>query len=647
MEVEGYGYLSNVIGKVNDAPMFWLPYLVIPLKSKRQSGLLFPRFGLSNLGFNFVQPIFFALSRSTDMTLGLGHYGGRGRRVEWEGRYALERGSALAQVFYQRDKTFGEYLEGQRLNLGNSTERWGLNLQQNHEFPFGIRQKLRLLEVSDNLYPSNLNDVPGFGEAFIASDLSLSHATNQVSTYGYVRRHRNLIHSAPDPRSFDDDTVQVFPHAVLTTNDRFLFGSSVAGGLTLGLTNFTRGGGPFDRDQTGGPVDDGTPFRLGQDPLRESLRLSLKPTLYTTLRPFDVVQWVPSLRYHQYFYSFPGGVESLSRGYLQFTNDLSTQLERIYEFEDPGTPKMKHLIRPMLRYSLIPAISEPRHPFMQQMQFARDNDYTGYNFDNEDLVPIDPPRNNSNYFMPQGNAIEYGFSTQLIRKRNSQILRERMLQEDRENPGRQNLMIPQALPGAGFQGASYQRSLEWQGGQSFNFRELRQTGRPQQPLSRLYSRMLAEYDQWSGGIDYFYIPYQPITASTNRHIFTTSGTYFFERSLRQGVLDFERSMNFTYGFNRSSTTSQTHNLRTQVTWSLSDYVMPSVAFAYDLLSRLPQTLTTRLSFQSPSECWRLMLTMNQTQCQLITPNLSGWCSNFNIDLAMNWAGRGFGGLGAP
>ena len=39
MQVDGYAYMSNVTTKVDDAPAFWLPYLVVPMKTRRQTGL--------------------------------------------------------------------------------------------------------------------------------------------------------------------------------------------------------------------------------------------------------------------------------------------------------------------------------------------------------------------------------------------------------------------------------------------------------------------------------------------------------------------------------------------------------------------------------------------------------------------------------
>lgn len=57
MQTEGYAYLSNVTARLKDAPAFWLPYLVVPMKTRRQTGFLFPPFAASgNNGFQIVLP---------------------------------------------------------------------------------------------------------------------------------------------------------------------------------------------------------------------------------------------------------------------------------------------------------------------------------------------------------------------------------------------------------------------------------------------------------------------------------------------------------------------------------------------------------------------------------------------------------------
>src|SRR5207247_1463956 len=94
--------------KINEAPALYLPYAIIPVKTRRQTGLLFPRIQpASQNGFTFMQPFYWAISRSTDATLAAGFYALRGVKAEGQFRYVLSpRSHGQLDGFYLRDKQF-------------------------------------------------------------------------------------------------------------------------------------------------------------------------------------------------------------------------------------------------------------------------------------------------------------------------------------------------------------------------------------------------------------------------------------------------------------------------------------------------------------------------------------------------------------
>lgn len=627
LQLDGYAYLSSVTAKVADAPAFWIPYMIVPIKTRRQSGLLIPQFGFTNEGVTFVQPFFWAISRSFDMTFGAGTYGGRGRRLEWEGRYALTKGQGTANFYHLNDRTFREYLDGKPYTATvteSSSARWGLKVEQTQELPFGIQEKLRIIDVSDSLYLLKVGDLPGNGEAYLTSDLSFSHASDKVSSFVTARRYRNILTPlAEDPRTFDPKTVQVLPQAEVSTNDKVFFDGNLVAGLSLGATNFIREGDYFDRDPYGGSVPVGTGFRPGIDPIREAVRARVNQSLYTTLRMADVISVVPRANYRHYFYDFNGHASSLSRGYLGLELDLSTQFERVYDREATSEfPRIKHLIRPLISYSVIPFRHEPVHPFTRQIEYARERQFTGYTFDNEDVIPMDSTLNNANYFAPKGNAVSYGFTTQIERKR--------------------KLTTAEGTP-ASF---SYDLPVEWSAGQSFNLRELRKGEDLQKPLSRFYSLMTANFDHANGYFDYYYIPYQPITEDTSRHVYSLGANWVISKGMGR-VLSFERNIGASYSYNRSNNQSQTQSVRLSTVYSLNDYIMPGASVSYDMLKSRWQEANSTLTFQSPSECWKLDLSYLQSVCPKVRPDDTGWCGSFRFNLSLNLTGSGFGSISDP
>ncbi len=609
MQLDGYGYLSNVTTLVKDVPAFWLPYLVIPVKSRRQTGFIFPPFRFSgNNGAQFVLPFFWAINRSADITLGAGVYTQRGKRIEGEGRYALSpRSNGIAKLYYVSDRNFAV------------PNRWALNASQTQELPFHIEEKLRLNELSDNIYPLDFpDDIPSiYGEAFAPSSLTFSRSASDVSAFIALQRYRNIVNSTPDntlaqQTQFDNRTVQAFPNALLTVNDRFLGGTPFLGGLTLGFTNFTRGAGAFDYDNSSVPF--GTPipipappFRPGIDPIREATRLSITPTVYTTFRPFDVFSVVPSLQYHQFVYNFGNQVPGLYRGYLLFQTDLSTQIERIYEFpDDPGMPRAKHLIRPTLTYSYIPYIREPDHPFINQINNSQMNNISGYNFDDNDIVPYTYTQSSANYFVPLGNSLAYGFTTQWIRRKGAE----------------------------GVEAPSYQNTVEFSAGQALNFREITNPVDPSDPhiFTRLYSILNLNLDRLISSTNYYYYP--DVFPSTSRHTLSTNATYIIERGARQRILTYDRSITLGYAYNKiNGITSSMNGL---LNFSISDYLMPfgTISYAFEPIGQLLGAGFGAV-LQSPSQCWKLTAGVNYS----VTTGTS-----YTFDLSLNLTGAGFGGV---
>jgi LPS-assembly protein len=49
-ELGGYAFIKNSFLKFGGVPVFWIPYLIVPLKSDRQTGLLTPEFESSQAG---------------------------------------------------------------------------------------------------------------------------------------------------------------------------------------------------------------------------------------------------------------------------------------------------------------------------------------------------------------------------------------------------------------------------------------------------------------------------------------------------------------------------------------------------------------------------------------------------------------------
>ena len=696
LQFDGYAYMSNVTAKVKDAPAFWLPYMVIPVKTRRQTGFLFPTFQLSGpFGFAFVEPFFWAISREADMTIGAGTYTNMGRRLEYQGRYVLTpRNKGEIDIDSVNDGGFAlsgnlapELAGNSNIygapynNPSGNTERWGVKVAQLQELPYHVDEKVNLNLVSDNAYPATFPlDSPYGSEPELPSEVSLSHAGSDVSAFASARFYRDLIDVNPDIRDWDENTVNVLPQLEVTTNDQMfhLFGQPFAAGLTLEASNFTRNAAPFDYDPSrltdtnpngtlkwGGypgapalapnlqpgytPMNvtcPGSPIVYPNsgyipcvDPLRDAVRGSITPNAYTTFRPFDMFEVIPSAQYRNFFYNFHDFVPPLYQSYALFQTDISAQIERIYDTDNPDRPKLKHLIRPDITFSYIPPTMvhyESGAAFNQAINHSIQDGFGGAYFDNNDIIPIDASPGQANYFYPEGKAVAAGFTTQLIQRRGA-------------------VDAPKPV---------YVEEAEFSMGTAFDFNELENSSpyglnlvqnTSSQPWSRVYANLLLNLnDHLSSATTYYYYP-DPGSYATNsqegqklRHTVTTSLSYTLENAIHDGILKYNRSFTVAYALDKVTCTDPsgcTSIWSATLNYSLNDYIMPTLSMAYSTLQTntlgtnvVPrwQSAMAAVTFQSPSRCWEFTGGFTYGQ------GIQGFGSILN--LSVNLSGEGYGGM---
>ncbi len=616
--IEGYAHMTDFVFKVKDSSFFWLPYLVVPIKNKRQSGFLFPRFGINDIyGSYVVEPYFWAVNDWSDMTAGAGYYAKRGNRFEWEGRYALTQRSQGTSNFY--------LIKDKELAAQGLSYRYAGKVSLTQELPYGFEGKLRFNEVSDSGYPNiYYDDIPGRYEPVLPSDLFFSKNDPSLSTVVSFRRLRNLLYFSPDPTlgpgnylsrpGFDPNTVQEFPRIVLNSNDQFIFDSKVAAGVEARFNRFTRQGGAYDL------LPDPTSPGKGNYPskntyvLREANRFTLTPGMYTTLNPWPWLSVVPSVQYRSYFYNFNGSANNLTRGYLLGQVESSLQLEKVYQTGEPDV-SYRHIIRPTLTYSNIPTVqlSSPQHPFITQQESANPGQY----FDDSDIVPLGNTQNLDTYFVPLGNSLTYGFVTQFFRKDNRKGL-DPVVSKRFELSATQTLDIREA-----------QRFLN--SGQ----REDRVI------LSPVFTHANYTDGKFYFNTDYIYYAFLDryktpgLLAYTSPHRFNATVAVALEGGVHQEILKFDRSMSVSYAF--SKLTSKQSYLATTLNYSINDYILPTFSIAYNLVTNNTAILSSKygLILQSPSRCWRVESSITSTY---------GLGTGFNLTFALNLTGSSFGTL---
>jgi len=195
--IEGYGSIKHATFWAKNIPAFYSPYLFFPVKQKRQSGLLKPEFHLSDRkGFEYIQPVYWAINDSSDATFYWHFMANRGNKLGVEYRYLLNSESKATIMYdYLHDKKIDDGTEDKvgydddNVNRLNSDRYW-LRMKLNHALPFNFYAKLDLDIVSDQDY---LREFKGGYTGFRKTDkYFLDNFGRDITAYDTTNRKNKL-----------------------------------------------------------------------------------------------------------------------------------------------------------------------------------------------------------------------------------------------------------------------------------------------------------------------------------------------------------------------------------------------------------------------------------------------------------------------
>ena len=141
IKLEGYAHMFNLRPTVKKMPIFYLPYLLWPVKRERAPGLLFPEFGATTgRGYILSLPVFVPLGPSADLTIAPQYYTIGGWAAGAKLRFIPNRdGYAEAQAQYVWDQV-------------TNADRYRVQLKQTQSFLNGFRMVTDVDIVSDFAY---------------------------------------------------------------------------------------------------------------------------------------------------------------------------------------------------------------------------------------------------------------------------------------------------------------------------------------------------------------------------------------------------------------------------------------------------------------------------------------------------------------
>ncbi|MFZ7165780.1 LPS assembly protein LptD [Avibacterium avium] len=211
---EEYAEMWHARFKVHGVPIFYTPYLQLPIGDRRRSGLLIPNAGTSSRdGYWYAQPIYWNIAPNFDMTVTPKFMSKRGWQFNGEARYLTQLGEGLIA---------GEYLGRDRLDdyKGDNRSRHLFHWRHSSSFLQNWRLNVDYTRVSDKRYFSDFDSAYG---------RSTDGYADQNFRIAYYQPNYNFSLSAKQFQVFDD--VDIGPYRVFPQLDFNYYRDGLANGL--------------------------------------------------------------------------------------------------------------------------------------------------------------------------------------------------------------------------------------------------------------------------------------------------------------------------------------------------------------------------------------------------------------------------------
>lgn len=382
VELGGYAQLKNSTFDVLGVPVLWIPWMLVPVKSDRETGLLLPDFAFGGRGGPTIGvPFFWAARPELNVTLTPRYFVNRGFKQDVELDYVFGRESA-GRLFVA-----GLYDHTDQARESFNRRRWSLLWDHDQALPARLRWQTDVRLASDNLYSDDFpemqryrtfrfnesttqigrdfGDSGGFGMmlgARYADDLQ--GTTKDDRDEAILQRFAELRGDAQPgslsgPLGIDARIDSELIHFRSLRNPRFeLEPFQPPAGAPIPIPASRRDDGRFFDFGFDGRFDDAAGvngegdgvFQPGE-PLDESgTRLVLHPRL---ARPFALgrfLELVPEIGWSQSLYQ-SDSQQFAERGLATARAELRSRLERDFIGQEGGA--LRHVIEPRLSWAFV------------------------------------------------------------------------------------------------------------------------------------------------------------------------------------------------------------------------------------------------------------------------------------------------------
>jgi LPS-assembly protein len=383
--IEGYGKASHAALWAKKMPVLYSPYLMFPLKRKRQTGFLAPGFGYSDRkGFEYTQPFFWAVNDWSDATFYSRYMAERGLMGGAEYRYLLtEDSKGMATFNYLNDDKIDDETENSSQDWGYTEddelrpnpERYWFTTKADHELPYDFSAKLDIDVASDQDYLYEFRDgfmgfnkhndyyydefgrdLDEYDDTTRKNSLTVNKTWSDYSLYGKALWYDDIIQRRWKDRN---DTLQSLPLIGFEASKQRIVKSAFFWELESTYNNFYRENGT-----TGQRADLYPRVSL---PFKIKRFVTIEPSVAVRGTLWQIGEWdedgdddededkddVKEIVDRDDFFN---------RGLYDIGLDISSEVYRIIDLKKFNVEKIKHIIRPNIHYEFTPEEDQEDYP---------------------------------------------------------------------------------------------------------------------------------------------------------------------------------------------------------------------------------------------------------------------------------------------
>ncbi len=442
LELEGYARARNATFEVLGVPVLWLPYVIYPLRTDRQTGFLFPEIGLSaRNGFEFGLPFFWAARQDVNVTVTAAYLGKRGFKPNAEVEYLFGKRGA--------GNLYGTWISDQEIEQSDpgtpfEKNRWGTTLEHVMDLPFRSWFATDLTLLSDNEMPFDFNDFSDFrSDRFLHSRALAATRFGPGDVFGFEAA---LLGSDdlqnPDDLDRDNLLLQRLPEVTWSATPTAVpFAPGLVASGDLEFVNFQRFGQPNqgirnllvddrfydvgadgvpdgqERDGAGNVVPDAHNdnsqsegngrFDEGEPLADSGQRVVVHPRLSYPMRVADLVEVNPEIGWYGTFYDTDNfGTDARNL----FTGRLDLRSRARGEFELPfKMGAASHLIEPHVSWIVVRGDDGEANPLLVPNTAVPQDRLRQLAIDNQLLDPSDR--------IEELNSLVFGVRNRVLRRR--------------------------------------------------------------------------------------------------------------------------------------------------------------------------------------------------------------------------------------